>query len=201
MRRGGLAAARVIIGFRRWRSSDDPLEVVLFETREVDLKNKSQEFLAASPTGKVPVAVVDGYSIYESNAVNEYLDEVLDGPGLLPEDPNERAYARIWMSSADSDFFPAVFVASVGRERGFSEERVSGALEKPKDTLARLEERLEGREYLAGGGFSLADVAHAGNFVRLRQLEDEGAVALSDYPNVVAWVQTIEAPDGFRAAG
>lgn len=172
-----------------------------FETREVDLGNKSEEFLAASPTGKVPVVVVDGDSIYESNVVNEYLDEVLDGPGLLPEDPKERAYTRIWMSSADSDFFPAVFVASVGRQRGFSEERVSGALEKLKDTLARLEERLEGREYLAGGGFSLADVAHAGNFVRLRKLEEEGAVVLSDYPNVAAWVKRIEARDGFRAAG
>jgi len=95
-----------------------------------------------------------------------------------------------------------VFVASVGRERGFPEERVSEAREKLKATLARLEERLGGRrEYLAGGGFSLADVAHAGIFVRLRQLEEEGALALSDYPNVAAWVGKIEARKLFRAAG
>ena len=56
-----------------------------FETREVDLENKSEEFLAASPTGKVPVVVVDGDSLHESNVVNEYLDEVLDGPHPLPE--------------------------------------------------------------------------------------------------------------------
>ncbi len=173
-----------------------------FETREVDLENKSEEFLAASPTGKVPVVVVDGDSLYESNAVNQYLDEVLDGPSLLPEDPKERAYARIWMSSADSDFYPAVFVASVGREQGFSEERVAKALEKLRRTLSRLEERLrEGREYLAGGGFSLADVAHAGNFVRLRQLEEEGAIELSYYPNVAAWIGRIENRNSFRAAG
>ena len=47
-----------------------------FEVREVDLRNKSEEFLAASPTGKVPVIVVDGDSIYEPNVVNQYLDEV-----------------------------------------------------------------------------------------------------------------------------
>ena len=41
-----------------------------FETYEVDLQNKSEEFLAASPTGKVPVVVVDGDSLYESNVVN-----------------------------------------------------------------------------------------------------------------------------------
>jgi glutathione S-transferase len=173
-----------------------------FETREVDLENKSAEFLAASPTGKVPVVVVDGDSLHESNVVNEYLDEVLDGPHLLPDDAKERAGARIWMLSADSNFYPAVFVASVGRERGFPEERVSEAREKLKATLARLEERLgDGREYLAGGRFSLADVAHAGNFVRLRQLEEEGDLEMSDYPNVAAWVGRIEGRNSFRAAG
>src|SRR5215208_2298415 len=108
-----------------------------FEVHEVDLANKSEEFLRASPTGKVPVVVVDGDSIYESNVVNQYLDEVTpDGPKLMPEDPKKRAHARIWMAFADTDFFPAVFVTSVGRERGFSEERISEAREKLKTTLA-----------------------------------------------------------------
>lgn len=168
-----------------------------FEAHEVDLENKSEDFLAVSPTGKVPVVVADGDSIFESNVVNEYLNEVLDGPVLLPEDPKERAFARIWMSRADSDFYPNVFVASAGRERGFPEERVSAALEKLKNALSRLEERLEGREYLAGRDFSLADIAHAGNFPRLRQLQEEGEIPLSDYPNVKAWVERIEARDSY----
>ncbi len=54
------------------------------------------------------------------------------------------------MDQAD-DFYPQVFVSSVGRERGFSEEQVSDALEKLKFTLWGLEERLEGGEYLAEG--------------------------------------------------
>lgn len=118
----------------------------------------------------------------------------------MPEDPKERAYARIWLVSADDNFFPAVFVASVGSERGFPEEQVSEALEKTKRTLAVLEKRLEGREYLADG-FSLADVAHAGNFVRLRELEEEGEIELSGYPNVVGWMERIEARESFKAAG
>jgi glutathione S-transferase len=170
-----------------------------FETYEVDLANKSEEFLKASPTGKVPVVVVDGDSIYESNVVNQYLDEVTDGPGLMPEDPKQRAYARIWMSFADTDFFPAVFVASVGRERGFSEERISEAFEKLGDALGKLEERLEGRDYLADE-FSLADVAHAGNFVRLRELEEKGEVSLDEYPNVAAWMERLEGRKSYEAA-
>jgi glutathione S-transferase len=77
------------------------------------------------------------------------------------------------MASADDNFFPAVFVASVGRERGFSEERISEAFEKLKTALPTLEGQLNGSDFLVGG-FSLADIAHAGNFVRLRELEGRG---------------------------
>jgi glutathione S-transferase len=172
---------------------------VEFETYEVDLENKSEEFLKASPTGKVPVIVVDGDSIYESNVVNQYLDEVTDGPRLMPEDPKRRAYARIWMAFADTDFFPPLFVASVGRERGFSEERISEAFEKLKAALEKLEERLKDRDYLADE-FSLADVAHAGNFVRLRELEDKSEVSLDEYPNVEAWMARLEGRESYKSA-
>ena len=172
-----------------------------FEAHEVDFRNKSEEFLEASPTGKVPVVVVDGGdSLYESNIVNQYLDEVYKEPKLMPEDPKARAYARIWMSRADEDFYPQVFVSSMGRERGFSEERISEAQEKLKVTLARLEDNLSGSEYLADG-FSLADIAHAGNFVRLHELEQNGTVSLADYPNVTSWMERIEARESFKAAG
>lgn len=170
-----------------------------FETHEVDLANKSEEFLSVSPTGKVPVIVVDGESIYESNVVNQYLDEVTDEPRLMPEDPRLRAHARIWMALADTDFFPAVFAASVGRERGFSEVRISEAFEKLESTLRKLEERLEDRDYLADG-FSLADVAYAGNFVRLRELEERGEASLEDYPNVAAWMERLESRSSYEAA-
>jgi glutathione S-transferase len=171
-----------------------------FEASEVDFRNKSEEFLRASPTGKVPVVVVGGDPLYESNIVNQYLDEVYEEPRLMPEDPKARAYARIWMARADDDFYPQVFVSGMGRERGFSEERVSEALEKLKATLSRLEEGLEGREYLADS-FSLADIAHAGNFVRLHELEQNGTVSLADYPNVASWMERIEAHESFEAAG
>ena len=170
-----------------------------FDVHEVDLENKSEEFLKASPTGKVPVVVLDGDSIYESNVVNQYLDEVTDGPRLMPEEAKRRAYARIWMAFADTDFFPPLFVASVGRERGFSEERISEAFEKLKAALEKLEERLKDRDYLADE-FSLADVAHAGNFVRLRELEDKSEVSLDEYPNVEAWMARLEGRESYKSA-
>ena len=170
-----------------------------FETREVDLANKSEEFLSVSPTGKVPVVIVDGDVLYESNVVNQFLDEVFEEPKLLPEDPKARAYARIWMAQADSEFYPQVFISTMGRERDFSEERISEAKEKLKATLRRLDEGLKDREYLAGS-FSLADIAHAGNFARLRELEGEDAPSLADYPNVEAWVERVVGRESYKAS-
>ena len=68
-----------------------------FELTEVDLRNKPDWFLAVSPYGKVPVIVDDGQTIYESAIINEYLDEKYISIPMMPEEPVERAKARIWM--------------------------------------------------------------------------------------------------------
>ena len=67
------------------------------------------------------------------------------------------------------------------------------------DALSRLEHQLEGRKYLAGE-YTLADIAHAGNFHRLRGLAESGDVALHEYPNVVAWMERVEARDTYKAS-
>jgi len=171
-----------------------------FETHEVDLQNKSEEFLRVSPTGKVPVLAVDeGDALYESNAVNQYLDEVYEEKPLLPEDAKERAFARVWMVSADDSFYPRVFKVSFARDRGEAGEDLVEPLEKLEQALSEVESRLEGREFLAGG-FSLADIAHAGAFERLRGLDAGGDVSLSELPNVSAWMERIEVRESYRAS-
>src|SRR5918993_261109 len=170
-----------------------------FEVHEVDLSNKSEEFLSVSPYGKVPVLRVNGTSLYESNIVNEYLDEVYDSPKLMPEIPEERASVRSWMAFADDYFFPSVYRVRMGLQRGYSEDEIQEAKEKLYDALSRLEHRLEGREYLVGE-YTLADIAHAGNFHRLGVLEKSGKVYLHKYPNVVAWMERVENREGYKAS-
>src|SRR5215207_8119978 len=148
-----------------------------FEIHEVDLRNKSEEFLTVSPYGKVPVLLINGTSLYESNVVNEYLDEVHEIPRLMPTNPEQRALARSWMAFADDYFFPFIFRIRMGSQRGFSEEQIQEAREKLQDALSRLERQLEGRKYLMGE-YTLADIAHAGNFHRLRVLVKSGEVPL-----------------------
>jgi glutathione S-transferase len=170
-----------------------------FDVYEVDLSNKGEEFLSVSPYGKVPVLAVNGISLYESNVVNEYLDEVHETPRLMPANPEQRALARSWMAFADDYFFPFIFRIRMGSQRGFSEEQVQEAREKLQGALSRLERQLEGKEYLMGE-YTLADIAHAGNFHRLRELAERGDVPLQKYPNVVAWIKRVESRESYKAS-
>src|ERR687890_520444 len=126
-----------------------------FEVHEVDLSNKSEEFLSVSPYGKVPVLSVNGTSLYESNVVNEYLDEVYESPKLMPQNPEQRALVRSWMAFADDYFFASVYRVRMGLQRGYSEDEIQEAKEKLYDVLSRLEHQLEGREYLVGDYLAL----------------------------------------------
>ena len=171
-----------------------------FDVYEVDLRNKSEEFLSVSPYGKVPVLTVNGVSLYESNVVSEYLEEAYGSPPrLMPEGPEERALARSWMAFADDYFFPSLFGAHMGPQRGFTEERIREAREKLDDALSRLEHQLEGKQFLMGD-YTLADIAHAANFHRLRELAQSGDVPLHKYPNVVAWMERVEGREAYKAS-
>ena len=170
-----------------------------FEVYEVDLSNKSEEFLNVSPYGKVPVLRVNGTSLYESNIVNEYLDEVYESPKLMPEDPEERASVRSWMAFADDYFFPSIYGVRTGVQRGYSEDEIQEAKDKIDDALSRLEHQLESRQYLLGE-YTLADIAHAGNFHRLRGLTENGDFALHKYPNVTAWMERVEGRESYKAS-
>ena len=170
-----------------------------FDIQEVDLSNKSEEFLRVSPYGKVPVLRVNGTSLYESNIINEYLDEVYATPKLMPDDPERRASVRSWMAFADDYFFPSVYRVRMGLQRGYSEEEIQEATEKLDDALSRLEHQLEGGQYLIGE-YTLADIAHAGNFHRLRQLSKSGEVTLKKYPGVMAWMERMEGRESYKAS-
>ena len=170
-----------------------------FDVHEVDLSNKSEEFLSVSPYGKVPVVSLNGISLYESNVVNEYLDEVHEVPRLMPANPEQRALARSWMAFANDYFFPFIFRISMGSQRGFSEEQIQEAKENLQDALSRLERQLEVREYLMGE-YTLADIAHAGNFHRLRELAERESTPLRKYPNVTAWVERVERRPSYKAS-
>src|SRR5688500_16987430 len=67
---------------------------IAFDFRHIDPDNRPDWFLAISPHKKVPVLRVDDtVSLFESNAIAEYLDETI-APRLHPDDPVRRANNR-----------------------------------------------------------------------------------------------------------
>ncbi len=71
---------------------------------------RKPEFLAINPRGKVPAIVDDGFALYESAAIVEYLEDRYRevGPSLWPLDVQQRARARRMAVEADAYLQPAV---------------------------------------------------------------------------------------------
>ena len=82
-------------------------KAIPFEFRHIEPDNRPDWFLAISPHKKVPVLRIDDkVSLFESNAIAEYLDETI-APRLHPADPVARAVNRAW-----TDYVPT-FAESV----------------------------------------------------------------------------------------
>ena len=121
---------------------------VPFERRYIDLKAKPDWFLAISPRGKVPVLLVDGQPLFESQAIIEFLDET-HPPSLLGTEPFERARQRAWVAVADdlSNAQYRLFIAP-------SPEEQAAAGEALAPIAARYEEAIAGG-VIAPEGFGL----------------------------------------------
>ena len=156
-----------------------------FERKQVDLANKPGWFLALSPRGKVPVLLVDGRPLFESPAINEFLDEV-HGQRLLPDDPFERALHRAWVELA-SDLFSAQYKLFHAR----TAEEVEKARAAVEPLLARFEVALESG-VVDEEGFGLLHAAVAPALHRFVVMEEQrGARFLTAVPRVAAWARRL----------
>ena len=134
---------------------------VRFRVFDVDLKAKQAEFLTVSPTSKVPVLVDGEVRIWESMAINEYLEEKYPEPNLFGTTPEERAVVRAavieqtWNRSQ-----PLAKLAGMmfyQRERR-DEERVHRQLRAWYRYLDELDEHFSEQAWLVLGKYTVADI-------------------------------------------
>lgn len=155
-------------------------------------QGRSPEHLARQPWGQVPVFEADdGWQLIESRAIIRHLDATLPGTSLTPSDPREKAKMDEWLSLEQSNFTPAVmkilgqllFAKWRGEEPQMSivEDGRAGV----RKAVAVLEKHLAGREYLAGGQFSLAEISFM-PYIEYLFMCGEGAL-ISENPNTAAW--------------
>jgi len=168
------------------------------EVRFVDLNAGEQHrppFSEMSPNHKIPLLVEDGRPIFESGAILMHLADssgLADCAGrLLPSYGAARGEVLQWLF---------LQVASVGPMLGqlwffrhAAGARNDAALARYEREARRLygvyEERLAMQPWVAGGAYSIADIAA---FTWLRTHEELG-ISLADYPAVAEWIARIEA--------
>jgi GST-like protein len=172
-----------------------------YEAHTIDIgKNETwtPEFLSLNPNGKIPAIIdPDGpggkpMGLFESGAILVYLAEKTGK--LLPIDPAERYETLAWVffqMAAIGPMFGQVgfFHRFAGRE--YEDKRpLERYVAESKRLLGVLETRLEGRDWIMGKDYTIADIATLG-WVR-NLVGFYGAGDLVDYANlkqVPAWLE------------
>ncbi|KAJ3344268.1 hypothetical protein HDU93_000058 [Gonapodya sp. JEL0774] len=145
---------------------------IVLPTVTIDLlagENRQAEYLKKNPAGQMPCLEIDvGVFLAEVVPICEYLSELFpDGPDLIGKTPEERAITRMWLRRIDFRLDGPVmngFRFAEGYE--LFKNRVR-CMPQASDDLKKLaqemtlwfdEQMADGRKYIAGDRFTLADL-------------------------------------------
>lgn len=156
------------------------------------------EFLSLNPNNKIPAIIdPDGPSgrplpLFESGAILLYLAEKTGK--LIPTDPAARAECIQWLMFQMGGVGP--MFGQFGHFYKFAADKLSDPYPteryqaETKRLLSVLDARLDGRNYLMGDGYTIADIA---TFPWIRVLggfyEAGEALGLDQYSNVTAYLE------------
>jgi len=127
-----------------------------FEVIDVDLMNRLEDVATINPYNRVPVLVERDLVLYESNIINEYIDERFPHPQLMPPDPVMRGRARLFLHRFEHELYSQVDVVENGASR--AAEKARAAI---RDNLILFSQILTKQKFLLGDEFSMLDVAIA----------------------------------------
>jgi glutathione S-transferase len=164
---------------------------------------KSAEHLERHPFGKVPVLDHDGLRILETSAIARYLNRILPGQSLVPDDPKDAARMDMVIGLIDSYGYGALmggvsayhlFPDFVG---GKNDAMHESGLENGRRFL-ELAMSIKGESpFIAGAQVSLADLYLAPIAAYLSLTPDKDA--LFDVPGFADWWAKIQALESFKS--
>jgi glutathione S-transferase len=170
-----------------------------YEYRWVDvlkpLAERRKDFRAASAYGEMPVLVVDGQTLAQSDAILLHLARTTgklggDQPDLIAQWLFREAN-RIGLSLPNLRWEHHFMGAADGGLLDWLRKRLEA-------DLAALERALEDRPFLLGQSISVADIAHAAYL----WFADQARLDLAPYPDILAWMGRIESsPAGSTPTG
>lgn len=167
-------------------------------------EHKAPDYLRRNPNGKVPLLDDDGFLLWESHAIMQYLADGTPGQDLYPVELMARADVNRWLFWSAYHFTPAIGLIS--RER-VSKKMVGGAGGPDPIEIARgeaqlmagaqvLDDHLARYDWIAQGRLSLADFAIAAPLMHTVAAE----LPVTGYANVQAWFARVQALDAWKKA-
>ena len=127
-----------------------------FQIIDVDMYNKPEDIAVMNPYNRLPVLVERDLVLYESNIINEYIDERFPHPQLMPPDPVMRARARLLLYNLEVELFSRIDILEDGTVKQQEKARSHVA-----DRLTELAPIFVKQKYMLGDEFSMLDVAIA----------------------------------------
>jgi glutathione S-transferase len=176
------------------------LRGIEYERVEVDVFDRSNrpELLGGkNPALRVPTLELDdGEHLAESNAILWYFG---DGSPYVPDDPLERARVLQWMFFEQYEVEPSIAVARfmvtlLGEREKYAQE-LESKLRAGNKALAAVDGHLDGRDWLVGDSFTVADIS----VYAYTHLAEEGDFDLEQYPHVQSWLGRVAAVPGYIA--
>ena len=171
------------------------------ETIEMDLmagENRQEEHLKRNPSGQSPtLELEDGSFLSEITAICEYLDEKQGNTDLMGKTPEERALTRMWTRRVDLQIIEPLttgFRYSEGLELFKTRmqtipEAADGLKSIAQEKLAWLDAEMEGKDYICGDRFSLADVML---FCFITFGATVGQTVSKDNTNIISWYDRVK---------
>lgn len=129
-----------------------------FEIKDVDIFNKPEDLSVMNPYNQVPVLVERDLILFESNIINEYIDERFPHPQLMPGDPVMRGRGRLVLFRMEKELFS--HVQKLESHETSAKEQAK-AREAIGQGLTLLAPAFSKNKYVLGDDFSMIDVAIA----------------------------------------
>jgi glutathione S-transferase len=166
---------------------------------------RTPEHLERHPFARIPMLQQGDFQLYETQAILRYLDAVLPGPALQPQDP--RTAARMNQIAGIVDWYVFPFIAvGIGAERLFSqrfwqrpcdESNVARALPQARTCISELVHLMGDGEFVAGPALTIADLMLLPHMLYF-SMTPEGQTLLADTP-LAAWLTRMRARESVRA--
>ncbi|MCH8256957.1 MAG: glutathione S-transferase family protein [Proteobacteria bacterium] len=174
------------------------LEISLEEVDLMGGENRQEAYLKINPAGQLPALELDnGDVITEITAICEYLDEKEGSSSLIGTSAEERGETRMWVRRIDHGVMENLangFRYSDGAALFKDRMRLIPQAADDLKTLAQekitwLDGLMEGKQYICGDRFSLADIVL---YVFLEFGAQVGQPLNADNKNIMAWYDRVK---------